>query len=170
MIRSRTCRHCEISKSWLWTLGCQQKIHHFFFSHTWGTRFKYLPKLCLYMLMYPALHIMQRFSHILDVFTPKIRRKYFAFYILWIKTNVAYTRLELIARTKYCTTTTASNRLVTLYYNLLPTVRSSSQHDRRRSSLFLYSISMGKSYNVLFHRSLFNLMQRKQYTHCKNKC
>ena len=32
-----------------------------------------------YMLMYSALHIMQWFSHILDVFTPKIRRKFFDF-------------------------------------------------------------------------------------------
>ena len=32
--------------------------------------------------MYSALHIMQWFSHILDVFTPKIRRNFFDFYIL----------------------------------------------------------------------------------------
>ena len=48
--------------------------------------------------MYSALHIMQWFSHSLDVFTPKIKRKFFDFYILWIKTNVAYTRLEMIAK------------------------------------------------------------------------
>ena len=36
---------------------------------TWGVP--------LYMLMYSALHIMQWFSHILDVFTPKMRRKFF---------------------------------------------------------------------------------------------
>ena len=48
--------------------------------------------------MYSALHIMQWFSQVLDVFTPKIKRKFFDFYILWIKTNVAYTRLEMIAR------------------------------------------------------------------------
>ena len=59
--------------------------------------------------MYSALHIMQWFSQLLDVFTPKIKRQFFDFYILQIKTNVAYTRLEMIARTKYCTTTTASN-------------------------------------------------------------
>ena len=34
-----------------------------------------------YMLMYSALHIMQWFSHILDMFIPKIRRKYFDFNI-----------------------------------------------------------------------------------------
>ena len=34
-----------------------------------------------YMLMYSALHIMQWFSHILDVFTPKIRRQFFDFNI-----------------------------------------------------------------------------------------
>ena len=129
-------------KSWLRTLGYRPKIHHFFFSHKWDTRFKYLSKLCPYILMYSALHIMQWFSHSLDVFTPKIKRKFFDFYILWIKTNVAYTRLEMIARTKYCTTTTASNWFVTLYYKLLPAVRSPSKHGRWRSSLLLYSISM----------------------------
>ena len=131
-------------KSWLRTLGYRPKIHHFFFSHKWATRFKYLSKLCPYILMYSALHIMQWFSHSLDVFTPKIKRKFFDFYILWIKTNVAYTRLEMIARTKYCTTSTASNWFVTLYYKLLPAVRSPSKHGRWRSSLLLYSISMFK--------------------------
>ena len=94
--------------------------------------------------MYSALHKMQWFAHILDVFTPKIKQNFVDFYILWIKTNVAYTRLELITGTKYCTTTTctASNWFVTLYYKLLPAVRSSSKHGRRRSSLLLYSISM----------------------------
>ena len=129
-------------KSWLRTLGYRPKIHHFFFSHKWDTRFKYLSNVCPYILMYSALHIMQWFSHSLDVFTPKIKRKCFDFYILWIKTNVAYTRLEMIARTKYCTTTTASNWFVTLYYKLLPAVRSPSKHGRWRSSLLLYSISM----------------------------
>ena len=73
---------------------------------------------------------------------PENQTKIFDFYILWIKTNVAYTRLEMIARTKYCTTTTASNRFVTLYCKLLPAVRSPSKHGRWRSSLLLYSISM----------------------------
>ena len=132
----------KFPKTWRGTLGYRPKIHHFFFSHKWDTRFKYLSKLCPYILMYSALHIMQWFSHSLDVFTPKIKRKFFDFYILWIKTNVAYTRLEMIARTKYCTTTTASNWFVTLYYKLLPAVRSSSKHGRWRSSLLLYSISM----------------------------
>ena len=38
----------KFPKSWLRTLGYRQKIHHFFFSHKWGTRFRYLSKLCLY--------------------------------------------------------------------------------------------------------------------------
>ena len=87
----------NFQKSWLETLPLRQKIHHFFFSHTWCTRFKYLPEGCPYMLMYSALHIMQWFSQLLDVFTPKIRRKIFDYTFLWIKTNVAYTRLEVIA-------------------------------------------------------------------------
>ena len=49
----------KFPKSWLWTLGYRPKIHHFFFSHKWGTCFKYLSKLCPYILMYSALHIMQ---------------------------------------------------------------------------------------------------------------
>ena len=136
----------KFPKNWLRTLGYRQKIHHFFFSHKWGTRFRYLSKLCPYILMYSALHIMQWFSQVLDVFTPKIKRNFSNFYILWIKTNVAYTRLEMIARTKYCTTTTASNWFVTLYYKLLPAVRSSSKNGRWRSSLLLYSISMDLTY------------------------
>ena len=88
----------NFSKSWLGTLPLRQKIHHFFFSHTWGTRFKYLPEGCTYMLMYSALHIIQWFSHILDVFTLKIRWTFFNFNIFLIKTNVAYTRLEVIAK------------------------------------------------------------------------
>ena len=144
VITSHTCRHWNFQKSWLRTLGYRQKIHHFIFSNKWGTRFKYLSKLCPYIIMYSALHIMQWFSQLLDVFTPKIKRKFFDFHILWIKTNVAYTRLEMIARTKYCITTTASNWFVTLIYKLLPAVRSSSKHGRRWSSLLLYSISMSQ--------------------------
>ena len=110
----------KFPKSWLWTLGCRQKIHHFFFSHTWGTRFKYLLQLCPYILMYSAIHIMQWFSHILDVFTPKIRRKFFDLYILWIKTNVAYTRLEVIARTRYCTILQRQTDLLLCTLNCFP--------------------------------------------------
>ena len=149
----------KFPKSWLRTLGYRPKIHHFFFSHKWGTRFKYLSKLCPYILMYSALHIMQWFSQFLDVFTPKIKRKFFDFYILWIKTNVAYTRLEMIAGTKCCTTTTGSNRFVTLYYKLLPAVRSSSKHGRRWSSLLLYSISMTASWSV-------RTQQNSSCSHC----
>ena len=153
----------KFPKSWLRTLGYWQKIYHFFFSHKWGTRFKYLSKLCTYILMYSALHIMQWFSQLLDVFTPKIKRKFFDFYILWIKTNVAYTRLQMIARTKYCTTTTASNWFVTLYCKLLPAVRSSSKHGRRWSSLLLYSISMGSKGEGSAHCSLLRFLRLGQF-------
>ena len=50
--------------------------------------------------------------------------------------------------------------LLLLYYKLLPAVRSSSKHGRRRSSLLLYSISMpftGRSYQ----NSLLNLIQHR---------
>ena len=150
----------KFPKSWLRTLGYRQKIHHFYFSHKWGTRFKYLSKLCPYILMYSALHIIQWFSQVLDVFTPKIKWKIFDFYILWIKTNVAYTRLEMIARTKYCTTTTASNWFVTLYCKLLPAVRSPSKHGRWRSSLLLYSISMLSPRRCVYALTWNYLLQR----------
>ena len=71
----------KFPESWLWTLLLRQKIHHFFFSQTRATRFKYLPEVCPCMLKYSALQVMQWFSHILDVFTPKIRRKFFYFNI-----------------------------------------------------------------------------------------
>ena len=111
------------------------------------------------------------FSQVLDVFTPKIKRPFFDFYILWIKTNVAYTRLEMIARTNYCTTTTASNWFVTLYYKLLPAVRSSSKHGRWRSSLLLYSISMScrrqSNYSLYdtSHTLIQTLIESIHFTH-----
>ena len=142
MITSRTCRHWNFKKADFEPQAIGKKYTTFSFPTNGALRFKYLSKLCPYILMYSAFHIMQWFSQVLDVFTPKIKRPFFDFYILWIKTNVAYTRLEMIARTKYCTTTTASNWFVTLYYKLLPAVRSSSKHGRWRSSLLLYSISM----------------------------
>ena len=58
-----------------------KKYTTFFFSRTWGTLFIYLPEGCPYMLMYSALYTMQWFSHILDVFTPKIRWNFFDFNI-----------------------------------------------------------------------------------------
>ena len=62
----------------------------------------------------------------------------------WIKTNVAYTRLEVIART------TSAQQVYHWYQTdlllctnkLLHPVSSSSKHGRWRSSLLLYSISM----------------------------
>ena len=98
MIGSGKCRCCEISKKLTLNPILMAKCTPLFLSHMWGAHFKYLPEGCPYMFMYSALHIMQWFSHILDVFTPKIRQKFFDFNILWIKTNVAYTRLEVIAK------------------------------------------------------------------------
>ena len=88
----------KFPKSWFGTLPLRHKIHHFFFSHTWGTRFRYLPEGWPYMLMYSALHIMQWFSHILDVFIPTSDENFLILTFLWIKTNVAYIKLEVIAK------------------------------------------------------------------------
>ena len=72
MLRLRHVRTgTEISKKLTSNPRLSANIQHFFFSHKWGTRLKYLPKLCPYILMYSALHIMQWFSHILGVFTRK---------------------------------------------------------------------------------------------------
>ena len=160
----------KFPKSRLWTLGCRQKIHHFFFSHTWSTRFKYLTKLCPYILMYSALHIMQWFSRILDVFNPKIRRKFFDFYILRITTNVAYTRFELIARTKYCTTTLqlqCQTDLLLCIINCFLQWALPQKHGRQRSSLLLYSISMivtGAVYEAMILHTWKLLSQKLQST------
>ena len=73
----------KFPKTWVepYPYGKKHTTFSFPIQCTWGTRFKYLPEGCPYMLMYSALHIMQWFSHILDVFTPKIRRKVFDFNI-----------------------------------------------------------------------------------------
>ena len=69
----------KFQKSLIYIVLCRPKIHHFFFYQTWGPRFRYLPMGCTYMLMYSASHIMQWFFKTVDVFTPKIRRKFFDF-------------------------------------------------------------------------------------------
>ena len=99
------------------------------------------------MLMYSALHIMQWFSGCLDVFTPKIRQKFVILHSYESKqNNVAYTRLEVIARTKQCCTTYClvqrQTDLLLCTISLLSPVNSSSKHGCRRSSLLLYSIFM----------------------------
>ena len=161
VIRSHTCQYCEISKKLTLNPRLSAKNTPLFLFPYMGTRFKYLLKLCPYILIYSALHIhvMQWFLHILDVFTLKIRRKFFDFYILWIKTNVAYTRLAVIARNKVLhSKTTASNWFVALYCKLLPAVSSSSKHGCWRSSLLLYSISMlliPWTWNQLLYKSCY---------------
>ena len=71
----------KFPRSWLWTLPCRQKIYHFFFlSHAWGARLKYLPNGCPHMLMYSVLHIIA-VLWLFGCFYPKIRRKFFDFYI-----------------------------------------------------------------------------------------
>ena len=100
VIRTCTCRHSKISKKLTLNPTLSAKNTLFLLSDMrWDTRFKYLPEVCPYMLMYSALHILQWFSHILDVFTLKIRRKFFDFHIFTNKKYVAYARLEVIART-----------------------------------------------------------------------
>ena len=100
------------------------------------------------MLMYSALHIMQWFSDCLDVFTLKIRRKFFDFFIL-INQNKCC--LHKTWSDHYNTVvhynnslSPASNWFVTLCCKLLNSVSSSSKHGRLRSRLLLYSISMVK--------------------------
>ena len=94
---SRTWR-CEISKNLTWNPTLTAKntplflfpyIGHSLQIFAWG-----MPR---------HAHVFS-FTHnavvlrILDVFTPKIRRKFLILTFLWIKTNVAYTRLEVIAK------------------------------------------------------------------------
>ena len=113
-------RHCETSRNLTLNPRLSAKNTPLFLFPYMGHSLQIFAKVMPYLLMYSALHIMQWFSHILDVFTLKIRWKFLDVYISWIKTNVAYTRHDVIARTKYCTKTTASNWFVTLYCKLLP--------------------------------------------------
>ena len=95
-------------------------LHHFFFSQTWGPRLKYLPLGSTYMLMYSALHIMQWFSHSLDVFSPKIRQNFVDF-IIFMNQNKSglldlKTKWLLEQRSALqALFSTASNWFVTLY-------------------------------------------------------
>ena len=67
VIRSRTCRHWEISKKLTLNPTLLAKNTPLFLLSDMKRSLKILPEGCPYMLMYSALHIMQRFSHILDV-------------------------------------------------------------------------------------------------------
>ena len=129
---SRTWR-CEISKKLTSTLGYRPKIHHFFFSHKWDTRFKYLSKLCPYILMYSALHIMQWFSHSLDVFTPKMRKsdENFSIFTFYESKQTSLTQdlkwsLNNVVRYKY-SLSPASNWFVTLYYIIASSIEVTFQ-------------------------------------------
>ena len=82
----------KFPKSWLRTLGYRQKIHHFFFSHKRGTRFRYLSKLCPYTVMYSALHIMQWFSQLLDVFTPRKSNENFSIFTFYESKQMSLTQ------------------------------------------------------------------------------
>ena len=142
MIRSHTLwTYCEISKKLTLNPRLSAKNTPLFLFPYMGHSFKYLLKLCPYILMYSALHIMQWFSHILDVFTPKIRQKVFDFYILWIKT-VSLTQDLRWSLERSIVLQLVSSLFVTLYCKLLPAVSSSSKHGLWWSSLLLYSISM----------------------------
>ena len=73
MIRSRTCRQCEISKKLTLNPFLSAKNTPLFLFPYMGHMLKiFASTICPYILMYSALHIMQWFSQILDVFTPKI--------------------------------------------------------------------------------------------------
>ena len=65
---------------------------------------------------------------------------------LWIKTNVAYTRLEMIAKQRSALTSIVYHRrqtdLLLCTVLLLPPLKSPSKHGRWWSSFLLYSISM----------------------------
>ena len=94
---SRTWR-CEISKNLTWNPTLTAKNTPLFLFPYMGH------SLQIFAWGMPRHAHVFSFTHnavvlrILDVFTPKIRRKFLILAFLWIKTNVAYTRLEVIAK------------------------------------------------------------------------
>ena len=132
----------KFPKSWLRILGYRQKIHHFFFP-TNGALATNICRSYAPTYVFSFTHNAVVLSHFRCVH-PENQMKIFWFlhFMNQNKCRLHKTWYELITRTKYCTTTTASNWFVTLYYKLLPAVRSSSKHGRRWSSLVLYSIFM----------------------------
>ena len=95
------------------------------------------------MRMYSALHIMQWFSHILDVFTPKIIRNFFDFNI-FVNQNKRRLHKTCSDRSKQRSAQQVEFITGVKLILLLPPLSSSSKHGRRRSRLLLYSISMVK--------------------------
>ena len=94
---SRTWR-CEISKNLTWNPTLTAKNTPLFLFPYMGH------SLQIFAWGMPRHAHVFSFTHnaavlrILDVFIPKIRRKFLILTFLWIKTNVAYTRLEVIAK------------------------------------------------------------------------
>ena len=140
---------CEISKNLTWNPTLTAKntplclfpyMGHSFQIFAWG-----MPRHAhVFSFTHNAVVL-----HILDVFTPKIRRKFLILTFLWIKTNVAYTILEMIAKQRSALQVEFITLIKLIWTDLLlctilllPAVRSSSKHGRWRSSLLLYSISM----------------------------
>ena len=149
MMTSRTWR-CEISKNLTWNPTLTAKNTPLFLFPYKGH------SLQIFAWGMPRHAHVFSFTHnavvlrILDVFTPKIRRKFLILTFLWIKTNVAYTRLEVIAKQHSALQVEFYHRrqtdLLLCTILLLPAVRSSSKHGRWRSSLLLYSISMKSTF------------------------
>ena len=82
VIRSHTCRHCEISKNLTLNPTLSAKNTPLFLFPYMGCSLKiFAQEMPGYMLIYSALRIMQWFSDCLDVFTPNIRQKFSDFYI-----------------------------------------------------------------------------------------
>ena len=90
--------HCEISKNLTWNSTLTAKNTPLFLFPYMGH------SLQIFAWGMPRHAHVFSFTHnavvlrILDVFTPKIRRKFLILTFLWIKTSVAYTRLEVIAK------------------------------------------------------------------------
>ena len=166
---SCTCRRCEISKKLTWNPYSKKYTTFspdFFFSHTLGTCFRYLPEGCPYMLIYSALHIMQWFSQLLDVFTQKVRRKIFDFNIFINQNKHRLHKTWSDRYTTQCTTSRVYHRrqtdLLLCTILLLPPLKSSSKHGRWRSSLLLYSISMSPVYSSIIPPFLYTQNQKRQ--------
>ena len=95
---SSTCRRCEISKKLTWnpTLMAKNTLL-FLFPYMGPSLHIFAWGMPLHAHVFSFTHNAVVLSHFLDVFTPKIRW-FLILTCLWIKTNVAYTKLEVIAK------------------------------------------------------------------------
>ena len=144
---SHTCRRCEISKNLTWNPTLTAKNTPLFLFPYMGHSLQIFAwGMPLHAHVFSFTHKTVVLSHFRCVHPENQTKIFLILTFLWITTNVAYTRLEVITKQHSVLYSKVYHRrqtdLLLRTILLLPPLRSSSKHGHRRSKLLLYSISM----------------------------